>query len=103
MIHVIATIELVEGGREQFLSIFRDNVANVKAEKGCINYTPTIDVDSGIPIQDSLRHNVVTVIEAWESLEALQAHLTAPHMTAYREVVKDLVKKVSLKVCADAA
>jgi len=103
MIHVIATIDLVEGSREEFLSIFRRNIPKVKAEKGCMSYIPTIDVDSGIPIQDPLRNNAVTIIETWESLEALHAHLKAPHMTKYREAVKDFVKKLSLQVFEPAA
>jgi quinol monooxygenase YgiN len=80
MIHVIATIELVEGSREEFLPIFCSNIPRVKAEKGCMSYTPTIDVDSSIPIQDPLRDIAVTIIETWESLESRHAHLKAPHM-----------------------
>jgi len=41
---------------------------------------------------------VVTIVEKWESLEALQAHVVAPHMAAYRERVKDFVVRVSLQV-----
>ncbi len=103
MIHVIATIELAEGSREEFLSILRNNIPEVKAEKGCMSYVPTVDVNSGIPIQDPLRDNAVTIIETWESLEALHAHLKAPHMAEYREAVKDLVKKLSLQVFEPAA
>jgi quinol monooxygenase YgiN len=45
-----------------------------------MSYTPTIDVDSSIPIQDPLRDIAVTIIETWESLESRHAHLKAPHM-----------------------
>jgi quinol monooxygenase YgiN len=41
-------------------------------------------------------------IEKWSSLEDLQAHLSAPHMLAYKEKVKDLVDKVSLRVLGEA-
>jgi len=42
MIHVIANIELVEGSREEFLSIFRNNIPKVVAEKGCLQvFEPT--------------------------------------------------------------
>ncbi len=102
MIHVIATVELKEDTREKFLEIFRKNVPNVRAEKGCIRYEPTIDVNSGIPAQGELRPNVVTVVEAWESLDALHAHLKAPHMQDYREKVKDYVKQVGLQVLEPA-
>lgn len=98
MIYVIATIDLKEGRKGAFLEIFHRNIPNVKAEKGCINYEPTVDVDSGLPIQIGLREDVVTIVEAWENLDALQAHLKMPHMAAYREEVKDLVNQVSLQV-----
>lgn len=98
MIYVIATIELKSGCRDAFLDIFRRNIPNVKAEKGCISYEPTVDVDSGLPVQIGLRDEVVTIVEAWEDLDALQAHLKTPHMAAYREEVKELVNQVSLQV-----
>jgi quinol monooxygenase YgiN len=58
-----------------------------------------IDVDSGLPPQHLDR---VTVIEKWESLEALHAHLRAPHMLTYREQVKDMVEDLSLNVLEEA-
>ena len=45
-----------------------------------------------------LNNNVVTIIEKWNSLEDLMAHLTAPHMLVYREKTKTLVEKMSVKV-----
>lgn len=98
MIYVIATIELKKGSKAAFLDIFHRNIPNVKSEKGCITYEPTVDVDSDLPIQIGMREDVVTIVEAWEDLDALQAHLKMPHMTAYREEVKDLVNQVSLQV-----
>jgi quinol monooxygenase YgiN len=102
MIYVIATIDLKGGCKDAFLEIFHRNIPNVKAEKGCISYEPTVDVDSGLPIQIKLREDVVTIVEAWEDLDALQAHLKTPHMAAYREEVKDLVIQVSLQVLKPA-
>jgi quinol monooxygenase YgiN len=102
MIYVIAGIELHEGCRDEFLRIFKGNVPKVRAENGCINYEPTVDVDSGIPIQGELRENMVTIVEAWESLDALHAHLKAPHMLTYREQVKDLVKEIKIQVLEPA-
>jgi quinol monooxygenase YgiN len=49
-----------------------------------------------------LDDNVVTIIERWESLEALRDHLEAPHMLAYREKVKNIVTGLSLKVLKEA-
>ena len=102
MIHVIATIKVKTGMREAYLGILKANVPNVLAEKGCIAYAPTVDVESGIPVQVDLRPDVVTLVEAWESLMDLQAHLKTPHMLAYREKVKDIVKNISLHVLTSA-
>ena len=44
----------------------------------------------------------MTVVEKWESLDALNAHLVAPHMLSYREKVKVLVKGVSIQVLEPA-
>lgn len=98
MIHVIATIALNPGTRDQFLAEFQKIVAPVRAEAGCLEYGPTIDVDSGIAAQGATRPDVVTVVERWESLEHLQAHLVAPHMLEYRPKVKDFVKSVTLQI-----
>jgi quinol monooxygenase YgiN len=98
MIHVIATIELAEGRREAFLDEFRKLMPLVRAETGCLEYGPTVDVPGGVPFQVGPRDHVVTVVEKWESLQALQAHLVAPHMLVYRAKVKDLVVGVRLQV-----
>ncbi|MDP3016444.1 MAG: antibiotic biosynthesis monooxygenase [Deltaproteobacteria bacterium] len=45
---------------------------------------------------------MVTIIEKWESLEALRDHLVAPHMLAYKGKVKDIVEDLSLKVLQEA-
>jgi quinol monooxygenase YgiN len=98
MIYVIATVEVRPGKREAFLAEFHKNMPNVRAEKGCIEYGPTVDVKTDIKTQVPLREHTVTIVERWEDLHALQAHLQAPHMTQYRERVKDFVASVSLQV-----
>ena len=97
MINVIATIQIKEGLLSEFVEIFKSNIPKVLEEKGCIEYVPTIDVPTGLPPQE-LNINGVTIIERWDSLEDLKAHLTAPHMLAYREKTKTLVDKMSVKV-----
>jgi quinol monooxygenase YgiN len=98
MIHVIATIELRPNSRDQYLKILQNNVPNVKAEAGCLQYEPAVDIDSGLPFQQTIRENVVTIVEAWESLEHLIAHLKTPHMLSYRDAVTPYVSKVSVQV-----
>jgi quinol monooxygenase YgiN len=102
MIHVIATIQLGEGKREAFLKRVHLLVPKVKAEKGCLEYGPAIDVPSGIKAQIALRDNVVTIIEKWTDLKALEAHLSAPHVVEYREDVKGMVVGIQLQILQPA-
>jgi quinol monooxygenase YgiN len=74
----------------------------VKAEQGCVEYGPTVDVASGIAVQSEVREDVVTIIEKWSDLDTLKVHLAAPHMKEYRERVKDLVVKLQLQVLQPA-
>lgn len=102
MIYVIATIDLTPGKRTEFLECFGRLAPLVRAEDGCLEYGPTIDVATSIAAQDEPRENTVTVVEKWESIEALEAHLIAPHMNEYRVEVKSLVSSVSLQVLEPA-
>ena len=101
MINVIASIRVKAGRVPEFLEIFNANVPSVRKEKGCIEYFPAVDVDTGLPSQ-RMDKNAVTIIEKWESLEALHDHLKSPHMLAYREKVKDMVEDTSIKVLKKA-
>ena len=102
MIHVIATIEVVEGKMEPFLSAFRALVPTVRDEEGCIEYGPTVDIATEIAGLQPVRANIVTVIEKWTTPAALAAHLKAPHMIKYREKAKDLIAGVSIQVLKPA-
>ena len=98
MVHVIATIDIAPGKRDEYLELFAQLVPKVQAEQGCLAYGPALDIDSGISVQIPLRENVVTAVEQWASLEELQAHLTAPHMGEYKDAVKDIVVGLTLQV-----
>lgn len=102
MICVIATIEVVEGRCEDFLAEFRRVVPQVLKEPGCLAYAPMVDVATGIGLQTPARPDVVTVVEQWESIEALEDHLIAPHMIEYRKRVKGLLKATSIRILTPA-
>ena len=102
MVYVIATIQIAEGCRDEFLSNLRSVVPMVRQEDGCVEYTPTADLETNIDAQGELRDHVITIVEKWERLEALEAHLVAPHMVDYRAQVKELVANVKLQVLSPA-
>lgn len=102
MIHVIATIQLAPGTRDEFLSHFRRIVPLVLREEGCLEYGPAVDLPTSIGAQIPVRDNVVTVIEKWAGVPELEAHLAAPHMIEYRQRVAPLVQSTSIQVLAPA-
>ncbi|MFN2436575.1 MAG: putative quinol monooxygenase [Desulfotignum sp.] len=101
MIHVIASIQVKEGNLSRFVEIFKSNMPAVLKEKGCISYEPAVDVPTGLPPQD-VDQNRVTVIEKWNTLADLTAHMSAPHMLDYREKTKNLVESISLRILEQA-
>jgi quinol monooxygenase YgiN len=99
MICVIATIETAPGRRDDLLAVFKTLVPQVLAEQGCIEYGPTIDVACELA---QSRPNVVTMVEKWESIAALQAHLATPHMADFRRQTADMRLSLSLQVLEPA-
>ncbi|MBN1828640.1 MAG: antibiotic biosynthesis monooxygenase [Deltaproteobacteria bacterium] len=97
MITVIASIRVKAGKIEAFLDIMKANLPYVLQEEGCIEYSPTVDLETGLPTQ-RLDANVVTLVEKWESVECLHAHLKAPHIAAYRAKTKDMVEEMTIRV-----
>jgi quinol monooxygenase YgiN len=102
MIRVIATIEVVQGRRDDFLAVLRELVPKVLAEEGCAEYGPWVDVPTSIPAQPEMRPDMVTVVEKWESIQALETHLMAPHMLEFRRRTEPLRVGVTLQILAPA-
>ncbi len=105
MIRVLATIETADGCRDAFLEIFHALAPKVLEEAGCLEYGPMVDIETTLKAQGPLRPNTVVIVEKWESVEALEDHLMAPHMLAYRKEVKQkgLVKTSSLQILEPAS
>jgi quinol monooxygenase YgiN len=100
MIHVLAIITAKAGHRGQVLDAILANVPAVRAEEGCIEYGPAVDVQGADP---AFGPDTLVVIEKWASMEALKAHYTTPHMQAYVEKVKDVVAKRAVHVVEPAS
>ncbi len=92
MVYVVARMEIKSGAMEKFLEILLNNVPTVRAEKGCISYEVCRDVDT------EKYPKFVTILECWESEEALRIHQKAPHMEKYREAVRDLREHTTVDV-----
>jgi quinol monooxygenase YgiN len=101
MIHVIAQIEIEPGKRAAFLVEFKQIIPRVLQEQGCMEYSPAVDAETDLERQHR-NENQVTIIEKWETLDDLKNHLAAPHMLAYRERIKDMVKNAQLNILSPA-
>lgn len=89
MVHVIAVITTKPGLRSEVLEAFNANVPAVHAEDGCIEYGATIDVEDAGDVQTKFGADTFVVVEKWASLDALKAHMQAPHMKTYGASVKE--------------
>lgn len=98
MIHVLALVETTAGHRDDFLGEFARVAVPVRQEAGCIEYGAAVDATTDLTQQQPLGDNFVLIIEKWESLDHLKAHLVAPHMSDYRIRVKPYVQSVRLQV-----
>lgn len=83
MIHVIAFLHLRAGVRAAFLETIRELTPLVRAEPGCLEYTPVDDHAPYMGFQSPVGDDVVVVVEKWASPAALDAHLGATHMKAW--------------------
>jgi quinol monooxygenase YgiN len=98
MIHVVARISAKTGKGPALLAAFKELLPQVHAEAGCVAYVPTVDAMTDIDRQNPLEPDVVTMVEQWESLDHLKAHLDAPHMHAFRSSAGDLIEGADLRI-----
>jgi quinol monooxygenase YgiN len=91
MVHVIAVITAKPGMRDNILQHARANLAAVRAEKGCIEYSLAVDADPAPQMQTKYGADTFVFVEKWDSLDALKAHAAAPHMAAYAAKVKEMI------------
>lgn len=100
-VHVLAVITTKPGMRDQVLGLFRANVPAVLAEDGCIEYGATIDcAEAGFAAKYG--DDSFVVVEKWESMAALGAHATSPHMKAYGASTKEMLADRVIHVMSDA-
>ncbi len=102
MIHVVAEITTKAGCRDKVLELFRAAAEKVRQEPGCIEYVAVVDVESGLPVQPPVRPNVITVIEKWDSLEALNTHASADALHEFLEQAGTLMESLTARVMEPA-
>ena len=69
VVFVVCEITARDGCRDKLLAELDKIVPVVRREKGCISYTPLVDIASGIENQSPQRVNTVTLVECWDCAE----------------------------------
>jgi quinol monooxygenase YgiN len=98
MLNVIVTMKIKEGRMQDFLTVCGELRPLVLKEKGCQGYDYLRDTASPLGIQEPVDADRVTLLERWESVEALTAHLATPHMKEAGLKMKELRSSVSARV-----
>ena len=102
MIQVVVTMIIKEGKMEPFLNECKKLRPRVLAEKGCLGYEYFREIPSPLGNQEPVQKNRITLLERWESVEALKTHSSMPHMKEFLDRVKDLRESVSSRVLEPA-
>ena len=99
MLTIIAEIRTKSAGqhRQNVLDAFEKIIPTVLAEDGCHGYEPLVDHKSNASFQTQ-EPDTIVMLEKWESVAHLQAHLATPHMQALHAAVKDDVVDVKIKI-----
>lgn len=99
MLTIIAEIRVHEGQQHKtkVIHAFEKITPTVLAEQGCHGYELLVDADLNVNFQ-AKDDNVITMLEYWESIEHLNAHMQTAHMQAYQAEVKDDVIDVKIRI-----
>ena len=65
-------------------------VPTVRAEEGCRMYALLKDAETDWTAPMRFGERTMWMVEKWDSIDALKAHLAAPHMKAFGPTVQDL-------------
>ncbi len=99
MIHVVAVLTAKPGQLPALLAALHANTDAVRAEAGCIEYSPVVDAAR---TPSPFCADTLLVSEKWATEDALAAHAKSPHMAAYAAATRDIVASRAIHVLRPA-
>lgn len=76
--------------RADYVAKTKSVLAAVRAEKGCREYRLLGDAESDWGMPQRFGARTLWMLEKWESIEALKAHLEMPHMKVFAPTVRSM-------------
>lgn len=103
MLTVLAEIRTRPGShhRQTVIDSFAIAVPLVLKEEGCHGYQPLVDNAAHVSFQTTAPDSIF-MVEQWETVAHLEAHLKTVHMQEHSERVKDSVLDVHIRILEDA-
>ena len=92
-----------ETSRAEYIAKTRAIVDTVRAEKGCCEYRLLGDAVTDWEKPQRFGERTLWMLEKWESIEALKAHLETPHMKAFGPTVRPMRANGTFHVLEDVA
>lgn len=92
-----------EADRADYIARTKAILGTVRKERGCLEYRLLGDCDTTWEKPQRFGDRTLWMLEKWESLHSLRAHLATPHMKAFGPKVSGLRSASSFHVLEDAA
>lgn len=90
-----------ETSRAAYIARTREIVDTVRAEKGCCEYRLLGDAATDWEKPQRFGDRTLWMLEKWESIGALRAHLETPHMKAFGPTVRPMRANGTFHVLED--
>ena len=87
-----------DADRKAYVGKTLDVVPTVRNEKGCRVYTLLEDAKTDWDAPQRFGERTLWMLERWDSIDALKAHLQTPHMKAFGPTVRDMREKGTFHV-----
>ncbi len=89
MVKVVAKGYFHEGKTEEAIKLYKELVNETRKEDGCIAYNL---------FRDTKNPSILTMIEEWESQEALDLHMKTKHFTTLVPMISNYRKTSELNI-----
>lgn len=97
-VYVLCRFDLQPGKKDAYAEAVRTITDAVRHEKGCRFYSLVGDAETDMKNQMTFGPDVLWMVECWDSVDALKAHLAAPHMKAFGPKARTLRKSGTFHV-----